>query len=54
MQGQTDTYTLKKTINYENMVIRVYSPVLTEDERKRRYKQIHNAAANLLKGYNKK
>lgn len=42
-------YTLKKTIKEDGFIIRVYSPILTPDERKRRMKAIHKAAENLLK-----
>lgn len=31
------------------MVVRVYRPVLTDDERAKRMKQLHDAAAALLK-----
>lgn len=47
MQGQGE-YIHTKTIEFENMVVRVFSPVLTEEERKKRMKAIHKAAANLL------
>ena len=43
MDGQT------KTFIYPNMVVRVHFPDLTEDERKRRMKQLYNAAEELLK-----
>lgn len=42
-------YTLKKTIESPDFNIRVYSPVLTEEERQRRMKTIKKAAENLLK-----
>ena len=42
-------YTLKKTIESPGFIIRVYSPVISEDERKRRMKAIHKAAENLLR-----
>ena len=42
-------YVLKKTIESPNFIIRVYSPVIDEEERKRRMKSIHKAAENLLK-----
>jgi hypothetical protein len=45
-------YILKKTIETESVKIRVFSPVLNEAERERRMKQIHKAAANLLKKVN--
>lgn len=44
-----DTYTLEKVIETENFIIRIHRPVLTEDERERRMKQIHKAAESLLK-----
>lgn len=47
-------YILKKTIESPGCVIRVYSPVLTEEERKRRMQAIYNAAEKLLKGVMKK
>lgn len=43
-----DEYILKKTIKKDNATIRVFSPILTENERARRIEQIHNAAAALL------
>ncbi len=49
MQGQADTYKEVKTFSFENMTVRVHIPDLTEEERKRRMKKIHTAAANLLK-----
>ena len=49
MQGQ-DTYTLERTVEFPNMVARIYRPVLTEEEKNRRMKNIKNATANLLKG----
>ena len=49
-----DEYTLKATINFPGMVARVFSPVLTEEERNRRMKNIHNAASNLMKEVSKK
>ena len=42
-------YTLTKTIETANAKIRVFSPVLTPEERERRIKAIHKAAAELLK-----
>ncbi len=42
-------YILKKTITSPGAVIRVYSPILDEAERARRMKQIHDAAAAVLK-----
>ena len=48
MQGQ-DTYTLERTIEFPNMVARIFRPVLTEDEKNKRMQNIHNASANLMK-----
>lgn len=42
-------YTHKKTIESPGYVIRVYSPVISEEERARRMKAIYKAAADLLK-----
>lgn len=48
MRGQ-DEYRYFKTIEFPGMVARIYRPVLTDEERARRMKAIHNSAANLLK-----
>lgn len=48
MKGQ-DTYKETVTFNFPNMIARVHIPDLTETERKRRLKVIHDAAANLMK-----
>lgn len=42
-------YILKKIIESPQATVRVFSPILTEEERARRMKQIHNAASRLLK-----
>jgi hypothetical protein len=42
-------YIHTKTIKSNSATIRVFSPVLTDDERAKRMKAIHNAAAALLK-----
>lgn len=42
-------YRIKTTIESPNCIIRVHSPVITEEERKRRMVSIHKAAENLLK-----
>ena len=44
-----DTYGEPKTISFPGMVARVYSPVLSTEERAARMKTIHKEAANLLK-----
>jgi VIT1/CCC1 family predicted Fe2+/Mn2+ transporter len=43
-----DTYKEIRTFRYENAVVRVYRPELTEEETARRMKAIHKAAADLL------
>lgn len=48
MKGQ-DTYKEVRTFNFPNCIVRVHIPDLTEEERERRMKAIHNAAADLLK-----
>jgi hypothetical protein len=48
MLGQEDKYYDPIIITFPNMVARVYRPILTEEERARRLKAIHNQAANLL------
>lgn len=42
-------YTLKKTIESPGFIIRVYSPVISDEEYKRRMKAIHKSAEKLLK-----
>lgn len=42
-------YIHTKTIESSNAIVRVFRPVLTEEERAKRMKAIHNAAAALLK-----
>lgn len=44
-----DTYNEPILIESPGAIIRVYHPVLTDQERNRRMKAIHNAAADLLK-----
>ena len=48
MKGK-DKYSEPKTFNYPNAVIKVYSPILTEEERKRRMERIAKSAERLLK-----
>lgn len=48
MKGQTE-YKHVRTIEFPNMVVRVFSPVLTEEEQNRRMKAIQKASAELLK-----
>lgn len=49
MLSQEDKYYDPIIITYPDMVARVYRPILTEEERARRMKIIHDQAANLLK-----
>ena len=42
-------YEHKKTIESPGYVVRIYSPVLSAEERAKRMKAIHKAAENLLK-----
>lgn len=42
-------YTLKKTIEGDGFIIRVHSPIISDEERKRRMKAIQKSAENLLK-----
>ena len=46
-------YILNKVIETPSFTARVFSPVLTEEERKRRMQAIHKATADLLKGVTK-
>jgi hypothetical protein len=45
MSGQSEIL----TFNYPNMVVRVHQPDISEEEHKRRMKQIYKAAEELLK-----
>ena len=45
MEGQRET----KVFTYPNAIVRVHFPDLTDEEQKRRMKQIHKAAMDLLK-----
>jgi hypothetical protein len=45
---QKDTYGEPKTIEFPNAVVKVYSPILTEEERKRRMERIAKSAERLL------
>lgn len=48
VMAQQDQYQEAKIITFPGMVARVYSPVLTQEERARRMKAIHNQAIKLL------
>lgn len=50
MKGQADTYKEVKTFESPGWVIRVHIPDLTEEERKKRRKELEKAAARFLKG----
>lgn len=43
-----DTYRDPVTYTYPNAIVRVYVPILTEEERAARMKRVHDAAARLL------
>lgn len=45
-----DTYKEVKVFTFPGMIARVYIPDLTEEERARRMKRIHDSAARLLEG----
>ena len=44
-----NTYELAKTIVEPDWTIRVYSPILSDEEKNQRMQQIHDAAARLLR-----
>lgn len=46
--AKNDIYNEPKIVNFPNMTVRVFRPILTEDERAKRMKNIHDAAARLL------
>ena len=50
---EKDKYSEPKTFNYPNAVVKVYFPILTEEERKRRMAQIAESAARLLQSKSK-
>ena len=43
-----DTYSEAKVMTYPGIVARVYSPILTDEERQRRMAQIAKSAERLL------
>ena len=45
MNGQSEM----RTFHYPNMVVRVHFPDLTDEERKRRNKELYKAAEDILK-----
>ena len=46
---QKDTYSEPKIIELEGCVAKVYSPILTDEERQRRMKAIAKSAERLLR-----
>ena len=53
MPKTEDTYYPPVTLHYPGATVRVYRPILTDAERARRMKIIHDAAADLLKSIQK-
>lgn len=49
MKKTQDTYGEPIIFNFPNATVRVFRPILTPEERERRMKIIHNAAADLLR-----
>lgn len=49
MSKSQDTYMEPVIFEYPGMKIKVYRPILTEEERARRMKALHDACAALLK-----
>lgn len=45
---QQDTYSEARIFNYPGIVAKVYSPILTDEERARRMAQIAKSAEKLL------
>lgn len=48
MKKGQDVYQEPQIITFPGMVVRVYRPILDDEERARRMKRIHDAAAELL------
>ncbi len=48
MNGQQDVYGEPTILKYPGMTVRVYRPILTDEERARREKRREQAAAALL------
>ena len=46
---KADTYNEPIILEFPNATVRVFRPILTDEERKRRMKRIHDAAAELIK-----
>lgn len=49
-----DTYGEPTVFEYPNAIVRVYRPILSDEEQARRMKQIHKAAEELLKDVERK
>lgn len=49
MGKNQDIYSEPKVFTYENCIVRVYSPVLTEEERERRMNALKKTTANFMK-----
>ena len=45
---KNDIYGEPEIIHYKNIVAKVYSPILTEEERKRRMERVKQAAVRLV------
>lgn len=48
MNGQQDVYGEPTILKYPGMTVRVYRPILTDEERARRMKEIEKAAAAVI------
>lgn len=48
MKQNQDTYKEVEIFQYDNFVARVYSPILTPEERAKRMKEIERAALQLI------
>lgn len=53
MQGQTQ-YAFERTIEFPNMKVRIFRPILTAEEKNKRMIAIHKASINLMKEVMKK
>lgn len=51
---QADTYKETRVINFPGMIARIHIPDIDQEERNRRMLNIKKAAANLLRGTQKK
>ena len=51
---QQDTYSEPKIFTYPEVVAKVYSPILTDEERKRRMARIAKSAERLLNNNERK